>query len=430
MISTQVTIVGGGIAGLACACDLADAGIEVILLEAKKHLGGRAYSFRDKDSGAMLDNCQHVLLGCCDAAAGFLEKIGSIGRVRFQDSITIIGSDERVLRVKDSPLPVPLHLVPSIVATNYLSVREKIGLARALTALSSHEPGENCSAREYLQSLSCPDSVIKRLVEPITISALNECAASASAESVRMLLLKVFMESRDGYRLGVPSAPLTEIVEAPALRYLTKRGCKTRLETKVARVNTSGKRVRSLTLNSGKTISSDAYVMAVPPWSLEQMGLEQFGGDRLHWRPIVGVHLFLDYIDPDFDCACIAGEPFGWVFNKTNDFGLEFACLHAVASAADNIVGRSKRELVELALRAAKKASPPVSKSILKRALVYRAPRATFSTTASSKSARPGNITPLSNIFLAGDWTDTPWPATIESAVRSGRAAAQAVIDS
>ncbi len=404
--------------------------MEVILLEAKKHLGGRAYSFRDKDSGAMVDNCQHVLLGCCDAAAGFLEKIGSMGRVRFQDSITIIGSDERVLRINSSLLPAPLHLAPSIIGANYLSVREKIGLARTLTALSSSEPGENCGAREYLKSLSCPDSVIKRLVEPLVISALNECAASASAQSVRMLLLKTFMESRDGYRLGVPSAPLAEIVEAPALRYLTKRGCKTRLETRVARVNTSGKCVSSLTLDGGNTISSDTYVMAAPPWSLEQIGLEQFGGDRLHWRPIVGVYLFLDYIDSNFDRACLADEPFGWVFNKTNDFGLKFACLHAVASAADNIVGRSKRELVELALQAAKKASPPVSKSILKRALVYRSPRATFSTNAASKSARPGNITPISNLFLAGDWTDTGWPATIESAVRSGRAAAQAVMGS
>ena len=413
-------------AGLACACELADAGVEVVLLEATGHLGGRAHSFQDRETGAWIDNCQHVLLGCCDEAIGFLKKIGSLDRIDFRDTVRFVAADGRELRLKGSSLPAPLHLSPSLFASDYFSMTDKIGLARALSKVPKRCPSRHQSAADYLKSISCPRTAIERLLEPVLVSALNEGLDSASAQCARMVITKALLEGRNGYRLGVPSAPLAEVLDAPASRYLALRGCRVLMATRVENAYVSGRRVSSIVLDGGRRMCCDAYVAAVPAWSLEKMGLGMLVPDWQTWRPIVGVHLFMDDVDPDFDCACVAGEPFGWVFNKTADFGLGFGCLQAVAGAADGIVDMPKDALVELALRAVGKASPKLRGCAPKRAIIYRARRATLSTEARS---RPPSETQLSNVFLAGDWTDTGWPSTMESAVRSGRAAAKAVLN-
>lgn len=427
-IRTRVAVIGGGIAGLACACDLADAGVEVVVLEAKKHLGGRAYSFQDRESGACIDNCQHVLLGCCDEATSFFERVGSAERLEFRDAIRMVSGDGRDLRIMSSPLPAPLHLAPSFIKSSYLPVGQKLGLARALALMVKRAPVNGMSAADYLMAVACPAKAVERVVEPILVSALNEELASASAHDARMVLLKSLVESRTGYRLGVFRGPLTEVLGAPATRYLAMRGCQMRTSAKVERLNISGGRVSSIGLQDGGKVRCGAYVIATPPWSVAEMGLGIPGIDAIAWRSIVGVHLFLDEIDSRFECACVAGEAFGWVFNKTADFGMNVPCVQAVASAADGIVDRPKDDLVEMAMRAAGKASGRLKNAGLKRAVVYRAKRATFSTSRASGINRPATFTDLDNVFLAGDWTDTGWPSTMESAVRSGRAAARAVL--
>ncbi|MCL5105753.1 MAG: hydroxysqualene dehydroxylase HpnE [Armatimonadetes bacterium] len=425
-----VAVIGGGIAGLACACDLVDAGLDVVLLEAKNNLGGRAYSFRDVQSGATIDNCQHVLMGCCDAAIEFLAKIGSLDRVEFRDTLRVIGEAGETLRIRGSALPAPLHLAPSILRTNFLTGREKLGLARVAVGLQRREPKNNTSAADYLKSLSCPSSLLDKLVGPILVSALNEEADVASAAYARMMLSKALLESRDGYRLGVPTMPLSELIDGPASRYLAMRGAKVRLASKVERVNLSVGGVESVTLANGRKLEQDAYVCAVPPWSLNRMDVEIHGSERLGWHAIVGVHLFFGNLDPGFDCACVVGEPFQWVFNKSADFGMRTGCIQAVASAADGITHLPKNELVSLALRAAERVAGKQLEPSLRRSIVCRTTRATFSTAGEVDELRPPSVTAWPNLFLAGDWTDTRWPATIESAVRSGKAAARAVIAS
>jgi len=412
---------------MVCACELADAGAEVVLLEAKENLGGRAHSFQDRETGAWIDNCQHVLLGCCDEAIGFLDRIGSLDKIDFRDTIRLVAHDGRELRLKGSSLPAPFHLATSLLGSGCFTTAEKVGMARALwwAPRRPAAPGQN--AADYLRSISCPQRVVERMIEPVLVSALNENLDSASGEYARMVILKALLEGRNGYRMGVPLAPLAEVLDAPVSRYLALRGCRVRTTTRVESVLVSGRRVNSIILQGGRRMRCDAYVAAVPPWSLEKMGLGMLVAGEQTWRAIVGVHLFMEDVDRKFDCAGIAGEPFGWVFNKTTDFGLGFGCLQAVASAADDIVNMPKDALLELALRAAGKASPVVKRSTLRRAVVYRAQRATFST--GMRQSRPASETHLANLFLAGDWTNTRWPATIESAVRSGRAAAKVVLD-
>ncbi|MCE5314219.1 MAG: hydroxysqualene dehydroxylase HpnE [Armatimonadota bacterium] len=419
---------GGGVAGLACACELADAGLDVRVFEAKNRLGGRAHSFRERETGATIDNCQHVLLGCCDAARGFLDKIGSAERIAFYDQMTLIGAKGESLTIKSSMLPAPLHLLPAILRTRYFTAGEKLELGRVFARIAQTPPENTLSARDYLREIKCPQRLIDLLIDPILASALNETASDASAEYARMVVSKSLMEGRHGYKLGVPDGPLSQLIEVPALRYLSRRGCMVHTSAKIEKLHFRGDMVTSALLSDGKRIRPDYYVCAVPPWSLDEMGFATYAARRLRWRPIVCVHLFYDDPCVDFERSCVVGEPFGWVFNKTSDFGLNFGYIQAVASAAESLNGLDNNDIIELAERAVAKAIPHPHKPALKRAVIYNASRATFSTGDTSDGLRPSTVTPIQNLFLAGDWTDTRWPATIEGAAISGIKAANAIL--
>jgi len=396
----------------------------VLVLEAKRHLGGRAHSFVDKSSGIEIDNCQHVLLGCCSAAKDFLAKIGSIDRVRFYEDIRLVDPDGRSLTVKSSPLPAPVHLLPSVLLSNYFSANEKIELAKALTRIASNRAESSESAAGYLKRLGCSQKLMARLLDPILIAALNEQAEDSSAHFARMVIIESLLKSRCGYRMGIPDGPLSQIITGPAERYLVRRGCRIRKSSKVERLCFRGSKIDSIVLAEGEKVRTDYYVSAVMPDSLLEMGFTADTARRMHWRPIKGVHLFYDNL-PDFDRVCAVGEPFGWVFNKSHDFGLNFGYVQAVASAAESLNGLSSSEIIDLAQRAVSKATGYAGD--IKRAIIFDAKKATFATVGAD-DIRPESATHIRNLFLAGDWTATGWPSTIESAVRSGKTAASLIL--
>lgn len=422
--SGRVVVIGGGAAGISCACELVERGLDVVLLEAGDDLGGRARSRWDEQAGMHLDNSQHVILGCCTETIDLLTRIGSIGQVRFFSDVELMDKSGARLKISSSPLPAPLHTLPSLLRTDYISNAEKWALARTLTAMQRRTPDENATADRYLKALGCPAGLISRVIEPIVVSALNEGAGSASAGYARMVLLKSLMGSRSGYHIGVPTAPLTEVLAAPARKYLQDRGCDTRLHTRATRLNLQGNRVRSVSIQGGEEIGGDVFVCAVTPPSLRALGYGT-AGQGLGWHAILSVHLFFETTEFHFDQLCLVDEPFQWVFNKTAD-GMGFGYIQAVASAADDLADLPMTTLANLALKAAGKAAPEIRRAPVVRAIIYRGTRATFAT-AGSDACRPGSATGLDNLFLAGDWTDTGWPATIESAVRSGSAAAKAI---
>ena len=397
------------------------------MLEARPHLGGRAYSFRDSRTGVIIDNCQHVILGCCNAAIEFLGRIGSIGNVRFCDRFCFVGQESRRLEIRPSMLPGPLHLLPSLIFASCFTPLDKLNLCRILAEVAVRAPGNQTNAGDYLRSLSCNESLIKKFFEPIIVSAMNENPDDVSAEYARMILSTALLGGKGAYRMGIADITLTELIGEAASRFLSEHGCEIRLNARVGSLKIRGDRVDSLILYSGEEMRAELCVCAVPPWDLTKMGLETQAARLLSWRPIVGAHLFFEYELPDFDCTCVVDEPFQWVFNKSKDFGLPFSYIQAVASAASSIVNLRRSDLIYLALRAAAKAMPEPVALKLSRALVVRERRATFSTSVGSDAVRPGTCTHLNNLFLAGDWVSTHWPATIESAVRSGIAAAREV---
>lgn len=390
------------------------------LFEAASSLGGRVSSFTDPETGLGLDNCQHVLLGCCTQAIGFLRRIGSLEQVEFHDRLNMVDARQARLTIESSWLPAPLHLLGSIASTPYLSAADKFALARVLALMLARKPGKSETAGDYLRSLGCSQQLLDRLVEPVIVSALNERADDASARYARMVLVALLVKGKRGCRLGVPKVPQSELIGNAASRWLSGRGCEIRVNARVKRLHVEDGLARFVELASGERMEFDAYVAAVPPDALARMGISAGGGQQLAWRPIVGAHLFFAGPVPWFEPTCAVGEPFGWVFGKRPSLGY----VQAVASAAESIVGLPKSEALSLALRAAAKVEPMLCGMPLTRGIIYRARRATFAT-LSCDAHRPAAVTSTANLFLAGDWTDTGWPATIESAVRSGRAAAR-----
>jgi len=380
-------------------------------------------SFRDPESGLAIDNCPHVILGCCTEAIGFLRRIGSAGQVRFYDRLNLIDGENR-LTIEASGLPAPLHLLGSVARNAYLSGREKAGLCRVLAGMLVSTPEKAEAAGDYLRSLGCSDGLMERLIGPVIVSALNETPDEASAKYARMVLYQSLVGNRRGYRVGVAMVPQSELIGDAALRWLAGKGCEVRLLSRVRSVHQDDGLARAIELASGERLSFDAYVLAVPPDALARMGLGAGGGEHLAWRPIVCAHLFFDGRTPPFEPACVVGEPFGWVFSRRPDVGH----VEVVASAADRLANLGNDDLLALARRSAAAVEPACGEMPVRRGIVYRTKRATFATLCCD-AHRPAAVTPIANLFVAGDWTDTGWPATIESAVRSGRAAAKALLE-
>lgn len=398
------------------------------LYEARHRLGGRACSFADPVSGLVLDNCQHVILGCCEAVIAFLRKIGSLDRVSFSDSIRMTTSRGRKLVLTSSRLPPPVHLLPSVVGSGYLTPVQKIALVRTLARISRREPADRASAAEYLRSLSCPPEVTDLVFRPFIVAVLNEEPELASADYARTAILKAMLGDKDSFMLGTTTSPLSETIAEPAELYLRFRGGEIRLGCPVDRVITSGDEVRSMVLRSGETVCADAYVVAVPPYALDDLGLPTAAGTIL-WRPILSAHLIFDGDPDDFQDTCVADEPFGWVFDKSSLLSDGRVCMQAVASAPGSIADDSKASLTELALRAVRAAIPQSREWRLVRSVICRNHRSTFSTAGGVDHLRPPQTTSFRNLFLAGDWTATGWPSTLESAVISGVSAAHGAME-
>lgn len=288
----------------------------------------------------------------------------------------------------------------------------------------AHKAENGEAALDYLKRQGCSERLVDRLFEPVIVSALNETPDCASAKYARMVLLESLVKGRCSYRMGVPKIPQGELIGEAALHWLESRGGKVRLLSRIRRAHEEDGLVRSVELASGERIAFDAFVVAVPPNALTRMGIGTGGGERLEWQPIISAHLFFAGQVPVFEPVCIIKEPFSWVFGRRPDVGY----VEVVASAAGGLMNLPKSQVLYLAQRAAIKAEPALSEIPLKRGIVYRARNATFATLTSDNN-RPGAVTPTANLVLAGDWTDTGWPATIESAVRSGLAAARALLE-
>jgi len=436
----HVAVAGGGLAGMSAAVALAAEGFRVTLLERRTALGGRAGSHLDASSGEWIDNCQHVLMPCCTNLLDFYDRIGVRDAIRFHREIPFIDTAGRTSFLKASPLPAPLHCAPSFLALSFLSTGDKLRIARglaALLALDRDAPAARTVALDWFRARGQTDRAIRDFWELVLVSALNETLDRASLHYAAKVFVDAFLSHPRGWWLGVPAVPLAALYGEPVARFLAGRGGEVRLRSTVVRLDLRSGSVAAVEIEGGGTLAVDAVVVALP-WraSGELLPAGALSGvpawQTLEPSPITGIHLWFDRVVTQLDLAALPGCTIQWFFNKTPALGGgpdEGSYLQLVTSASRAWLDRTKGEILDAACGELAGVLPETRRARIRRALVLKEPLATFSPTPESEAARPGTRTGIDNLFLAGDWIRTGWPATMEGAVRAGYLAAEAVLE-
>jgi len=450
MPSQSVLVIGGGLAGLASAVALAEAGLEVRLLERRPHLGGRATSYTLPD-GSEVDNCQHVTLGCCTNLADFYRRAGAEEKIRFYDRLYFVDREGRRSTIEASKLPPPLHMAPSFLRFGALALDDKIGIARAMFAIAwagGRPRGvESLSMLDWLHRMKQTPGAIERFWRVVLVSALDEELGRIDAHYGIDVFWKSFLANRGGYRVGIPSVPLADLYEG-CRESVVRRGGAVHLRSGVREIRVIAGRLASAVLDDGKEISVDSCIAAVPhtvlldlfPKEMGEAGGSLEGLRHLRTSPITGVHLWFDREVMKEPFLTLLDHTTQWVFNKSllsapagksgRSVGGSGQYLQLVISASYDLVPRSRQDIIDLCRRELEDVLPATREAKLEKATVVKEIAATFSPEPGVDAWRPGPEIGVKNLFLAGDWTRTGWPATMEGAVRSGYLAAEALLRS
>jgi squalene-associated FAD-dependent desaturase len=431
MPPAHVIVIGGGLAGLAASVALAGHGLRVSLLEKNPRLGGRATSYR-LPSGEYIDNCQHVTLRCCTNLEDFYRRIGVADKIRYYDELLFSDSKRRRGVIKRSSLPAPFHTAPSFAAFPLLSITDKYFIARAmLTILRSGGTPQFVSGitmLEWLRRQRQTPSAIDRFWRVVLVSALNEDLDRTGANYGILVFWKAFLSNSAGFGMGLPAVPLADLYASCAER-IERSGGEVRTRCSVGELCLSNGNITGVRVEGDGEVSADYYVCAMPfdrllkiiPSALRET--ETFSNlEHLRVSPITGVHMWFDRsVMPEPFVTSVDGT-IQWVFNRTGRY------VQIVVSASNGLSNLSQQEIIDICLRELSDLLPDAKDAQLQRAVVIRENAATFSPAPGSDRWRPSQKTTIRNLLLAGDWTRTGWPATMEGAVRSGYEAAEAIL--
>ena len=426
-----VIVIGGGPAGIAAACALAERGRKTLLLERAPQLGGRAASFNYSTMDEEIDYGQHVLMRCCTASIDLLQQLGMETSVRFQKSLHVpIVCDTGRSVIASVPLPGPLHLLPSLIQYRPLSFRERVAVLRAGLLLLTQKPREEQTFADWLSSHGQTKRAIARLWEPICIATLNERSHAVSARAARMIFKKGFF-SPHGAEMGLFTLPLSRIFSA-AIPFLRAQGGEVRTEAPVRQILVEKGKVHGVELITGERIEANEVIAAIPPYDLLPLLPEAVISnpiftrlEKIRFSPIVNLHLWFDRPVMEEPFLIAVDSPVQAIFDLTKIQGREGAT-HIVLSqsAARDLIDIPITTIKERLFSTLSALLPKAHKARLLDHLVIKSPRATFVPAPGSKVLRPGAQTPIGGLLLAGDYTATGWPSTIEGAIRSGRGAA------
>ncbi len=446
----RIAVIGAGVAGLAASCALADAGYSVTVFERRPYVGGRASSYLHPGSGETIDNCQHILLGCCTNLRSLLHRVGRSNAIAWTSTITYIepGGRRSVVRPL-AGLPAPLHSAFSFLQAGCFSQADKQAIARGLRQFFRGYPADVPGGESFLawaMRHGQTPGALKRFWEPILQSALNDDLDRISVHYAGKVLRDSFLISAEAGKIGVPLLPLSEMYSGAAA-YLQGRGGEVRLRTGVETLhrNETGWTVQT---GEGGAENFDAVVLALPFEAMQKLlpalpaGRESaalgHALDQFEHAPLIGVHLWFDREITELPHAVLLDTTIQWMYQKEKLAKLaklqpgqisegQGSHLELVISVARKLVGMPQRDIIDLAVRELGLFFPAVHEAKLVKAVVTKEVRATFSTTPGLDAHRPPARTAWPGLFLAGDWTDTGWPATMEGAARSGFLAAEAV---
>jgi squalene-associated FAD-dependent desaturase len=430
----HVAVVGGGLAGITAALDCAAAGVRVTLLEVRPRLGGAAYSY-ERD-GLRLDNGQHVFLRCCGAYRALLRRIGAEGDVVLQPrlDIPVLVPGKRPARLRRSRLRAPLQLTGSMARLPLLSVAEKARVARAMLALREIDPDDGfADARpfgDWLDEQQQGPAEVEAVWRLIGLPTLNVEPAEASLAQAAYVFRTALLEHNNAADIGWSRVPLSDLHDGPSRRALAAAGAEVRLGARIERV-VARPGGGFLVEGPSDGVEADAVVVAVPVQRAAALlpagALADPGAlERLGRSPIVNLHVAYDRRVLDEPFAVGVRSPVQWIFDRTAGSGLERGQLVAVSlSAADEEAAMDADALRERFVPALAALLPAAREARVERFLVTREHAATFRPGPGARTLRPGARTAVPGLVLAGTYTDTGWPATMESAVRSGHAAAR-----
>lgn len=441
MSRPDAIVIGAGFAGLSAAVRLAQRGARVLVIEERRRLGGRATAHVDPGTGERVDNGQHALFGCYHETFAFLETIGARDRVRLEEALDIEVVDRAGLRtrLRATGLPPPFHLVGGLLAWPALGARDRLAALRlglALRRLGGRSrgggvlPGEldRQTVDEWLVARGQTPRLREMLWEPLAVAALNQPPGVAAAAPFVRVLAQLFGGSRRDAAIGLPVTSLDEMYAEPARDWLERHRCEVRAGAPARLLPAPGGGVivslREERLEAPIVVSSVAW-FALPALAGGVPGLAPLveAAAATAPSPIVTVNLWLDRRVTETGFVGLPGRTFQWVFDKAQLLGGGTSHLSLVSSGADDVVGWQNGRLIEQARNELAAALPGAGSATLLRASTVREKRATFSL-APGQPARPGPVTAVPGLLLAGDWTDTGLPATIEGAVVSGHRAA------
>jgi squalene-associated FAD-dependent desaturase len=438
----NIIVVGGGLAGLSAACALADAGYQVRLLEKRRYLGGRASSYEHPGTGEVIDNCQHVLLGNCVNLMHFYRRLDVSDAIRWFERLTFLEPGGRRSTLEPSFLPAPFHSTPAFLRAKAFSFSDKLAIGRGLSAFIAGIPSDSEeNFAHWLTRHGQTVNAIDRFWKPVLVSALNEDPEHMSVHYAGQVIRKSLLLSPGAGRMGVPTIPLSDLYSR-AIAYMQSRGGQVDLSAAPESFAYSDQTKQWTVTTRDNTFTADAVVLALAYEGLSKLlpalpanpasealskNLQRFGHS-----PITGIHLWFDREITDLDHAILLDTTIQWMFHKSRlqrrkDSG---SYVELVVSASKSLVEMQRQEIIDLAIKELALFFPLVAQAKLIKAAVVKEVRATYSIRPKLDLLRPQAPGPWPGIFLAGDWTATGWPATMEGAVRSGYLAAEAVTGS
>jgi len=433
-------VVGGGVAGLSAACALAEAGFRVTVLERRGYLGGRASSYLHPGTGETIDNCQHVLFGCCTNLIGFYERVGVADKIFWDNRMTLIEPGGRRSVLAPSLLPAPLHGLPTILRSRCYSLSDKFSLVFAFTSMMMRRSTDGGrSLFSWLESHLQTQGALDRFWRLVIASALNADLDQIALPYAEKVIRELFLNSAGAGSMGMSRVPLSELYDG-ARTYLEARGGCVLNNQNVESAEWDDDQGQWFIRSQARETISDLLVLALPfeatakllprmPANEEATLLAARLGTLHHW-PICSVHLWFDREITELDHAVLLDRDIHWMYHKSRWQALRdsnSSYIELVVSASREFAELSREEALKRAMSQLAEFFPKVTQARLVKSALTKEMRATFGVPPGVDASRPGAVSPWPNCFLAGDWVATGWPSTMESAARSGHLAAEAL---
>jgi squalene-associated FAD-dependent desaturase len=440
-------VIGAGFAGLSAAVALAERGVRVTVLEGKPALGGRAYSFEDPDTGDFVDNGQHVLMGCYTETLDFLKRIGAYDQLVFHEDLEIemLAGPGQSAVLKTARLPGPLHMTAALLGYQHLSFAQRMSVMRGglrmLAMRRFSDELRRLTVAQLMDHLRQSEHARRCFWYPLSIATLNDEPESSSAQQLAEVLKRAFFSRRRRDSAFVYSrVGLTDLYCTGATRLIERAGGTVLAHSIVEMLELGAHgNVASVRLRDGRRIEASHFISAVPAPQLLRFLPENAVADPFFARfaglsssPIICVHVWLDREVTNSPFIGFIGTTTQWLFNKRQIFAQRGEAhpgyLSFVISGARKLVDRGNQEILDIVINDLHAMIPASREARVVKSVVLKEKNATMAPDLRSHELRPTAKTPIANFFLAGDWIQTELPATIESAVISGRAAAAAVV--